>query len=361
LRFSIESSKYKLDGMTSFIFALVLLALALGAVVIRKTYYYLPVRELKRQAEKNDPLASKLYAAVAYGSSLRSFLWIFIALTSAGGFVLFARIAPVWLSFIAVVALLWAAFSWLPASKITGFGARLTSIVTPTIVWLLNSLHPLLSRGAAVAEARYTAVAHTGIFERGDLLELIERQQKQTDSRVTVEELEIAKRALSFDSFRVGDILTPRKNIQTVLADDTVGPILIDELHQSEQDFVLVSETKKGAIVGTLKFQQLDLNSRGHVRNVMDPTVYYVHENDTLSEALHAFFVTNHPLFVVVNSFEEYLGIITVENMLKQLFGHLPGDEFDQYADLSAVAARHPRVKKTKKADQSDVNPDDPA
>lgn len=338
--------------MTSFILALLLLLLALGGVVVRKTYYYLPLRELKRRAERNDPLAGKLYAAVAYGSSLRVLLWIFIALCSAGGFVLFARSAPVWLSLLAVIGLLWAAFSWLPATRVTALGARLTVLVTPIINWLLNYLHPLLSRGASVAEKRYSEV-HTGLFERSDLLELIEQQQHQRDSRLSEEELEIAKRALNFDNQRVSDILTPRKSIKTILADDTIGPILIDELHQSGQDLILVRESAKGPIVGTLQFKQLDLHSQGHVRDVMDSTVYYVHENDSLSEALHAFFVTNHPLFVVVNSFEEYVGVISVENMLRQLFGHLPGDDFDQYADISAVAARHPRVKKSKKTDES--------
>jgi CBS domain containing-hemolysin-like protein len=89
----------------------------------------------------------------------------------------------------------------------------------------------------------------------------------------------------------------------------------------------------------------------------MDETVYYVHENDTLSEALHAFFVTNHPMFIVVNSFEEFVGIITVENILHQLLGHIPGEEFDQYANLSAVAAKHEHKPKEpkKEAEPSEI------
>lgn len=335
--------------MTSFIFALVLLGLALLGVVVRKTYYYLPLKELKRQAEHHDPLAAKLYQAVAYGSSLRGFLWLIIALASAGGFVLLARIAPVWLSLLAVIMLLWAAFSWLPATKVTNWGYRLTLFVTPTIARLLGYFYPLLSRGTAVVEKQYSAVAHTGLYERDDLLELIERQQRQKDNRLPPEELEIAKRALSFGDHKISDVLIPRKQIKTVMADDTIGPILIDELHKTGQDFMIVREAPRGPILGTLEFKHLDLHSAGRVRDVMDSTVYYVHENDNLSEALHAFFVTNHPFFVVVNSFEEYVGVISVQNVLRQLLGHVPGDEFDQYADITAVAGRHPRQAKQKK------------
>lgn len=330
----------------NFFFAILLLVLALLLVVVRKTYYSLPLKELKRKAAHHDPFASAVYTAVSYGNSLRSFLWLVIGLLSAGSIILLARSLPVWVSLIVVGPLLWVAFSWLPASRVTRFGAWITKHVTPVIVTILNWLHPILSRGADAVEKRYSAVKHTGLFERDDLIELIKKQQKQVDNRLTPEELEIARRALTFGDYTVGDVLTSRKEIKTVLADDVVGPILIDELHQSGQSLVLVRESKKGPVIGSLEFHQLNLHSKGHVSDVMNKTVYYLHENDSLTEALHAFFITNHPVFVVVNSFEEYLGVITVENILRQLLGHLPGDEFDQYADLNAVAARHTHVKK---------------
>ncbi len=345
--------------MANFIAATLLLLLAIAGVVIRKTYYYVPDHELKRRAEHQDKVAAQLYRAVAYGNSLRVLLWIFIAATSAGGFVLLSRVAPIWLSLIVVIGLMWAAFSWLPASKVTRAGIKLTSLATPILARLLDYLHPLLSRSGDIVERRYSAVTHTGIFEREDLLALIDRQQQQEGSRISHEELDIAKRALSFDDNKVGDVLTPRKQIKTVLADDVLGPILIDELHQGGQANVLVRESPKGPFVGSLDFAHLDHHRSGKVKDVMTPTVYYVHESDSLSQALHAFFVTNHPLFIVVNSFEEYVGIITIENMLRQLFGHLPGDEFDEYANLSAVASRHPKVKKTKKAADDAISTDE--
>jgi CBS domain containing-hemolysin-like protein len=339
----------------NFILAIVLLVLATAGVVIRKTYFYLPLRELKRQATKSGTLAAHLYPTVAYGSSLSALLWIFIALTSAGGFILLARSLPTWLSVVALLVLLWIAYSWLPSSRVTKFGTRLTSLVNPVILWLLGHLHPLFSHTIGRAEHRITTPQHTGLFERTDLLELIDQQQQQIDNRLSVEELEVAKRALSFDEHTVSEMIIPRQQIKTVLADETVGPILIDEIHQSGQPFVLVRDSAKGPVIGSLETDQLGIQSKGQVRDLMNSTVYYVHENDSLAEALHAFFVTNHPMFVVINSFEEFVGIVTVEGLLKALLGHVPGDDFDQYSDLAAVAARHPRVKKSKaKAETAD-------
>jgi CBS domain containing-hemolysin-like protein len=343
--------------MTNLIIASVLLLLALAGIVVRKTYYYLPALEMKRRAENHDRLATQLYRAVAYGNSLRGILWLYIGLTSAASLVLLARVLPVWISLLVVGPLLWIAFSLLPASRTTRLGTGLTRLVTPPLAWLLNYLHPLLSRSADIVEQRYTAPVHTGLFERGDLLALIKRQQQQADSRLTDEELEIVKHALGFGDHKVADVMTPRKRIKTVLAGDTIGPILIDEVHKSGQGHVLVRESRKGPFVGTLAFKQLDLQSTGQVKDVMEAAIHYLHEDDPLNQALHAFFVTNCSLFVVVNSFEEYVGILTIENVLHQLLGHVPGDDFNQYADIEVVAARHPKTKKPKKSDESDETP----
>jgi CBS domain containing-hemolysin-like protein len=330
--------------------AVIFLLLALLGVVIRKTYYYLPARELKRRAEKHDAAAMQLYRAVAYGNSLRGLLWLYIGLTSAVSLVLLARSLPVWLSLLIVGPLLWIAFSMLPASRTTSFGLRLTRLVTPLVAWLLNYLHPLLSRSTAVVERRYTTQDHTGLYERADFLELIKRQHHQPDSRLTNEELEIITRTLQFDDHRVRDVMTPRKRIKILMADDTIGPILIDEVHKSGQPYALVRESAKGAFVGTLLFNQLNIGSTGKVRDTMEATVYYLHENDSLGQALHAFFVTNQPLFVVIDNLEDFIGVLTIADVLRQLLGHIPGDDFDQYADPTVVAARHTKPKKDDKA-----------
>lgn len=333
--------------MNNLTLGIISLALALFGVVLRKTYFSVPINELKRRAQKNEPHAKQLYKAAVYGNSLRSLLWLYIGLTSAASIILLARVLPVWLGLFIVGPVLWITFSLLPASRTTDVGIWLTKITTPFITWLLNYVHPLLSRTADTVERHYSLNKHTKLFERSDLIQLIEDQQRQADSRISEEELEIVKRALKFDAFKVRDILIPRKAMKIVQADDTVGPVLIDEIHKSQQGYTLVRDGKKGPFVGVIVFSELNLKSSGKVRDIMDPTIYYLHESDTLSEALHAFFVTNYPLFVIVNSFEEYVGVITISSVLHKLLGHIPGDDFDQYTDLSAVAMRHSNNQRT--------------
>ncbi len=333
--------------MTNLILGIVFLLLALLGIVLKKTYFALPLHELKRRAEKHDEVAVKLYKTVAYGSSLRSLLWLYIGLLSAASFILFARQMPIYLSLLIIGPLIYIVFSLIPSRRVSKVGLGITKLFTPILAWLLYYLHPLLTRSTGSIERRYlSSNNHTGLYERYDLIELIERQQKQHDNRLSNEELDIVKHALNFDERKVSEILTPRKKVKTVLMDDTIGPILINELHESAQDYVFVKESKKGPVIGTLAFKDLGVHSKGQVKNHMSDNIYYLHESDSLSEALHAFFVTNHSVFVVINGFEEFVGIVTIEAILKELLGHIPREDFEDYSNIGSVASRHDPKKK---------------
>jgi CBS domain containing-hemolysin-like protein len=344
--------------MNDYLLAFIFLVLAVAGIIVRKAYYFLPVHEWKRRAGHDDHVAERLYPAVAYGGSLRALLWLYIGFTAAASIILLARALPIWVSLLIVGPLLWIAFSWLPASRTSSIGIRLAFLVTPLVIFLLGILNPLLGRGTGLIQNHAHLDEHTGLFEKDDLIEFVEQQQRQTDSRLSDHELEVVRRALRFNEFKVHDVLIPRKKVKIVLSKDTVGPILIDELHKNGQSHVLVRQTPKGHFAGTLAFKDLDIHSSGKVQDFMDKNIFYVHVDDSLNQVLGAFFVTHQPLFVVVNSFEEFVGIVTVEGILRQLFGEINADDFEQYGEPAAVAARHPKKhEKQKKSEPAEDTP----
>src|SRR5690606_35080755 len=81
----------------------------------------------------------------------------------------------------------------------------------------------------------------------------------------------------------------------------------------------------------------------GLVKNLMESRIYYVHDESSLDEVLQAFIKTHHHMFLVVSDFEEVIGLITMEDVLEQVVGKPIIDEFDQYDDLRAVAAKAAR------------------
>lgn len=339
--------------MINYLLSGLLLLIAITAMVVRKSYFSTPIFEIRRRAQHGELLSAKLYQSVVYDGSLSLLLWLVITITAASGMVLFSRQTATWVSILAVVVFLWVAFLWLPRSRVTTIGSRMALAVSPSLAWLLNYLHPVLRHGSIIVKRR-SAKIHTGLFEASDLLELIDRQQLQSDNRLAADELDIAKLALRFPHHKVTDVMTPRKLIKTINADDTIGPILIDELHKSGQSVALVRETTKGPIIGSLQLKVLNLASSGKVRDVMDNPICYVNENDSLNEALQAFLATDCSLFVVVNNAEENVGVITVKTVLEKLLGQIPNDDFDQYSNISAVASKHHKPKSFKTDDGID-------
>jgi CBS domain containing-hemolysin-like protein len=179
------------------------------------------------------------------------------------------------------------------------------------------------------------------LYERADLLDLIDKQQVQTDNRMEQAELDIAKHALTFGDKIVRDVMTPRRAVKMIPADEDLGPVLMSELHDSGHSRFPVYEDKQDNIVGVLFLRDLiNSKSRGKTKNLAKGKVMYLHEEQSLYEGLQAVLKTRQHLYIVVNDFEEYVGIVTIEDILEEIVGKQILDEFDRYEDIRAVAAR---------------------
>ena len=327
--------------MPQIIIAGILALLMLLAIVLNKTYHHLPLKELKRQARHGQQPAGTLYRAAAYGSSLQSLLFVVVVLSAAGSFVLLGTAVNPWLAFLLVAFLIWMGFLWLPSSRLTSFSSRLATWASPLLAWILHYAHPLLEKVSKVIHDRYGIDVHTGLYDKTDLLELLQWQKEQSDSRINPAEIELAQRALMFGDKLVRDVMVARQKVKQVGTSERISPVLIDELHQSGFSRFPVYEGKKDHIVGTLYLKDLlaEAKSSKSISSIMKRDIRYIHEDFTLHQVLQAFFKTKRHLFVVINKFEEFVGIVTVEDALSQIVGGQVSDEFDQYEDIKAVAA----------------------
>lgn len=311
------------------------------SVGLLKSYRHVSERELRRRAREGDELASMLYRAVSYGSSLNAVLWFLVVFSNALFFVRVAKDSPTWFAIVASASLIWFAFVWLPARDVTRLSTWFAVKLAPVFAWVLRYLDPMLERiNAFVAKHRPISI-HTGLYDRQDLIDLLQDQKVVKDNRIDQLSLDIALHTLTFGDKLVRDIMVPRRAVKMVSADETVGPILMDELHKSGYSRFPVYEGKKDNIIGMLYLRDLiRAKTGGNIAKHIKPDVMFVHEEQSLAEALQAILKTRKHQFIVVNSFEEYVGIITMEDVLEQVVGRAIIDEFDQYDDVRAVAAK---------------------
>ncbi|MDQ5972151.1 MAG: hemolysin (HlyC) family protein [Patescibacteria group bacterium] len=344
------------------LFTITLLAgLTLLGILLQKTYGQVPAKELKRRVQAGDAGAQAMYRVVAYGLSLKVFLWILTALSTAGLFYVVARSLPWPLALLAIIGLFAIGFTWLPNTQATAASRQLARWLAPSIAWILNYAHAPLQAGGQFVRNHSTLVSHTNLYQKEDLIELLEQQERQTDNRMSKQEIDIAVHALSFGDMLVRDIFIPVSQVVSVKLQDSLGPILMGELHSSGHSRFPVYDGKPSNVVGVLYLHDLlQKKQGGKVKDIYQKHVVYVHEEQNLFQTLQAFIKTKRHLFVVVNRFEEVIGIVTIEDVLEQVIGQPIVDEFDQYEDLRAVAARlAAKVHKEQKHQDPEVPEDD--
>jgi CBS domain containing-hemolysin-like protein len=327
--------------MIGFISGLVLAAATLVFWTLERTYQHVPTKELKRLARQGDDVAALLYRSAAFGASLRVLL--------LGGMLVFGVLSLACLvasiGFWITIALLLVigavgAFALVPSAELTRSGLWLAKQTAPGLGWLLERAQPFIGTILRFVRKHRPVQVHTGLYEKSDLVELLEQQKHQPDSRIAVSEIALLQHSLTFGDKFVSDALVPKRVVKMVASDEAIGPILMDELASSGHSRFPVFDGKRDNIVGILYLRDLvGTKKTGRVDGIMGKRLTYVHEDFTLYQTLQAFLKTKQHLFLVVNSFEELVGIITIEDVLEQMIGRAIVDEFDRYEDLRAVAA----------------------
>jgi len=213
------------------------------------------------------------------------------------------------------------------------FAATVQPYALKAVQWLRPVLGWLRERQLAEREAR--------VYSHEELLDVV----AHSPGVLSADQIARLKASLAFDDRRVSDVMTPASVIETVSVNDGLGPLVLDQLHKTGHSRFPVIQGDIHHVVGVLYMRDLvDLRAaKKTVKDAMDPKVFYVHQDQDLEHALHAFLRTHHHLFIVVNDYRETVGLLSLEDVVEALIGKKIVDEFDRFDDLRAVAESNPR------------------
>ena len=305
--------------------------------------------ELQRRADNGDKEADLALDRLDLRADIITFLRIIEVLLLVVT-VLLSIVAFGWLvgTIIAVVvALEYAAVARLQPVK--ALSQKLYDKIEPTIIDVVDTLHvPLRFVRGYIEEAHPRLVG-----SREELLHVIH----ESKGVLGTDETRLITHALAFGDLTVSKVMTPRSMIDTISQEELLGPLVLSDLHATGHTRIPVIEGDIDHVVGTLYLQDLLIVAGSKTKkasHAMEPIVFYIHEEQTLSHALAAFLKTHHHLFIVVNQYRETVGLLTLEDVIEALIGRKIIDEFDTHEDLRVVAARHPRANE-KAAGREDV------
>lgn len=340
-------------------FQIILLILAtattIALVLLIRSYEYMSVSELKRQARSGNPLAKKVYPIRSYGMQLWIVLWGVLGLmTSSIILLLHSLIGPIWTIAINVplIILIHAVLPWTKHPKP---GLYLAALTSPYLVKLLRLLNPILRRVELGVGKWIQPEPFLMIQSKNELIEILHHNAQEFDN-ISKDELKIAENALLYGEKLVGEVMTPLNAVHFISSTEHLTPVLLGELHDSGYSRFPVFSGSNQNIVGTLFIKDaLKLKNDKTASAAMRPEVLYINERQSLDIALGAFVKTRHHLFVVVNEFEDVVGVLSIEDIIEQIIGHPILDEFDKYDDLREVA-RQTALKKHQERAETTTN-----
>jgi CBS domain containing-hemolysin-like protein len=325
------------------IFGFVALAVVFVAcILLDMAVKSLPRQELRRRARAGqDKKAHNLYKLASYGPSFDLLMWLIVTL-SALGLILLAFSISGWLVLAIVLADSWLFVFSRRRRSMSRWLWSVGGLLAPPASGLLSLLHPLFSRLTRQGKKPQTP-QHSQIYEKEDLIELLDKQKRQPDNRVSEAELNITHSALTFSDKKVADIMTPRAKVKLVAASEPIGPLLMDELHKNGQRrFPVVREASRSNtpdVMGVIELEDLiEHADKGRVKELLKPGAVFVNEGQSLRQALSAFLKNQTHLLMVKNNFEEFVGTLSIEDVIEQILGEPLDDELVSDEQLQVMA-----------------------
>lgn len=129
---------------------------------------------------------------------------------------------------------------------------------------------------------------------------------------------------LAADVKTVHAIMTPKKRVVMVEPSATIGPVVLSDLQKSGHGYFPVA-TKKGQPEGVLTLADVaeleTAKQRAVVRDLMSTQLAWIEEGSSLFQLAQLFLQEKQYLILVKNLEDEFIGIVTIADLMKHLVG----------------------------------------
>ncbi len=191
----------------------------------------------------------------------------------------------------------------------------------------IASLTTMLSQGLLKLMGKESSSDNaSGGFDRHDLASLIEGGTAEVPSDGE-NEIRLFQNALDFADLRVRDSMTPRVDIEAMDIENTTIEELTDRFSQTKYSRLFVWRGSIDNIVGYINSKSLFSSPTSVEEIVM--TVNFVPETMPLNALMQSLIKHKNNISVVIDEFGGTAGVISLEDVLEQIFGEIE-DEHDE-------------------------------
>lgn len=198
------------------------------------------------------------------------------------------------------------------------------------VLYPIARLTTLLSQGILFVLGHKTKPdAPIANFNHDDLAALLNTNSEPQDDPDN--ELKLFQNALDFADLRVRDCMVPRIDVEAVDVEGTTIEELTERFVESKFSRLFVYRTNLDNIIGYVNLKSLFLKPQS-VEEVM-MKVHFVPETMPLQALLQTFIRNHSNIAVVIDEFGGTAGIISMEDVLEEIFGEIE-DEHDEADEI---------------------------
>lgn len=286
--------------------------------------------DLKRKADLGDKRAKKIYAVRKKGNLLLVTLLLGNVCVNAAIAVfmgsMFSGVVATIISTL-MITILGEIF---PQAIFSRFALTIGSRVTWLVRVFIFVLYPIAAPISFILNKALGEELPT-LYSKNELRAIISEHSKSSQSDTKEHEFGIAAGAFTFGDKMVKDVMVPRSAVISVGQNDILDKKTLMLIGKYGYPRIPVINKESYEVQGIIYTYDLLIpkNLNRPAIEVCDKEIFYVKEDDKLAHVLDAFIKKQRHLFIVINSFDEYSGIITIEDILEDIIGKEIIDEYD--------------------------------
>jgi metal transporter CNNM len=194
------------------------------------------------------------------------------------------------------------------------------------------------------------------IYSKKELVKIVEEHENATESEVDEVEHRIVKGALSFSDKSAEQIMTPRTVVYSLEINDILDANLLDEIREEGFTRIPLYDESVDNVVGVLYSKDLigikpgtAVSSLSKKRELLKISL-----DTKLDDVLNLFLKSKTHLALVLDEYGGLDGIVTLEDVIEEVFAIEILDETDDVADMQKYAKEHnPMKSNIKKEDEN--------
>lgn len=295
--------------------------------------------ELKRKMKLGDSRARRIYRVRRRGNLLLVTLLLGNVASISATSIFLESLIPGFLAGVVATILITIFGEIAPQAVFSRFAMTMGASTAWFIEIVMFVMYPVAAPLAYILDLALGEELPT-IYSRKELVNILQEHGKHLEIRS--DEERIARGALTFGEKQIEEVMTPRSMVKGIEQDQVLDGVTVADLMKSGHSRFPVYDDSLDHVTGMLYTNQLldPANHNQPAKDVADHVVHFVNEGATLDHALNAFIKTKRHLFMVVNQFSEFVGIVSIEDVIEEILGVEIVDEFDKYSNVRAVAEK---------------------